>query len=243
MNLVTSISQVAGLLADPKRSAMLWALIDGMARPSEELALMTGLSPSSACAHLARLAAGGLLKHEARGRKRYFRLATPEVGAAVEALASLPVSMCPPCNDPREAGIPLAMRRARLCMDHLGGEVAADLYQRLLDARWLEINDQHLDVTPYGRGQFARIGIYIEAVALRQGRLASPCQCCNEWAGQRQHVGGALGSSLLKLFIQSGWARLNEETRMLQVSTAGLREIRRIAAVEEQARVADELAV
>lgn len=230
MQFVTSISQIASLLADPKRSAMLWALIDGMARPSEELAMMTGLSPSSACAHLARLSAGGLLKHEARGRKRYFRLATPEVGAAVEALASVPVTACPPFDhDAREAGMPLSMRRARLCMDHLGGEVAVELLQRLLDARWLEIVEQQVEVTAMGREQFARLGIFIEAVALRQGRLASTCQCCSEWTQQRPHLGGALGSSLLRLFVQSGWARINDETRVLQLNALGLDEIRRIA--------------
>ena len=77
------ISQIATLLADPKRSAMMWALMDGSARHTEELALMTGLSPSSASAHLGRLSAGGLLKVEARGRKRFFRLTAPEVGAAI----------------------------------------------------------------------------------------------------------------------------------------------------------------
>ena len=53
------ISQIATLLADPKRAAMIWALMDGSAKPSEELAMLAGLSASSANAHLARLAAGG----------------------------------------------------------------------------------------------------------------------------------------------------------------------------------------
>uniref|UniRef100_A0A494GA04 HTH arsR-type domain-containing protein n=1 Tax=Solanum lycopersicum TaxID=4081 RepID=A0A494GA04_SOLLC len=82
------ISQIATLLADPKRSAMMWALMDGSARQTEELALLAGLSPSSASAHLGRLSAGGLLKVEARGRKRFFRLAAPEIATAIEALAS-----------------------------------------------------------------------------------------------------------------------------------------------------------
>src|SRR5213595_3147706 len=34
------ISQIATLLADPKRSAMMWALMDGTARHTEELALL-----------------------------------------------------------------------------------------------------------------------------------------------------------------------------------------------------------
>lgn len=229
MQLVASISQIASLLADPKRSAMLWALIDGAARPSEELARMAGLSPSSACAHLARLSAGGLLKLEARGRKRYFRLAAPEVGAAVEALASVPVSACHARpRSSREDTLPPSMRRARLCADHLGGDVAADLFQRLLDARWLELSDQLLEVTPRGRLRFAEFGLYIDAMALRQGRVASLCRCCSEWNDQRPHLGGALGCSLLRLFVQSGWARLNIDTRALQVTRAGLRSIRQI---------------
>lgn len=56
------ISQIATLLADPKRSAMIWALMDGTARPADELAILAGLSTSSAGAHLARLTSGGLFE-------------------------------------------------------------------------------------------------------------------------------------------------------------------------------------
>ncbi|RMO75403.1 hypothetical protein ALQ34_04752, partial [Pseudomonas syringae pv. maculicola] len=42
------ISQIATLLADPKRSAMLWALMDGTARPADELAILAGGSAASA---------------------------------------------------------------------------------------------------------------------------------------------------------------------------------------------------
>ncbi|NVZ77371.1 helix-turn-helix transcriptional regulator, partial [Pseudomonas gingeri] len=79
MEYAPCISQIAALLADPKRSAMMWALLDGSARSADELALLAGLSLSSASAHLARLSGGGLLRLEARGRKRFFRLAAPEI--------------------------------------------------------------------------------------------------------------------------------------------------------------------
>ncbi|AIL63820.1 ArsR/SmtB family transcription factor [Pseudomonas alkylphenolica] len=229
MKPVTSISQIASLLADPKRSAMLWALIDGMARPSDELADITGLTLSSACAHLARLSASGLLKLEPRGRKRYFRLAGPEVGAAVEALASVQVTTREMLAAREDVGIPLSMRRARLCGDHLGGELAADLYQRLFDAGWLEGLEQQIEVTPEGRTQFASHGIFIEALARYQHRRFSSCRCCSEWSDHRPHLGGALGSSLLKLFMQSGWIRESETSRRLQISAAGLHQINRIA--------------
>jgi DNA-binding transcriptional ArsR family regulator len=229
MKPVTSISQIASLLADPKRSAMLWALIDGMARPSDELANLAGLTPSSACAHLARLSASGLLKLEPRGRKRYFRLAGPEVGAAVEALASVQVTSREASLEQGVTGIPLSMRRARLCGDHLGGELAADLYLRLFEAEWLEGPEQQIEVTLEGRAQFARYGIYIEALAQHQRRSFSSCRCCSEWNDHRPHLGGALGSSLLKLFMQSSWIRESETSRMLHITAIGLHQINRIA--------------
>lgn|GEM_PF-3576821 len=135
MNAVSSISQIAGLMADPKRSAMLWALIDGRPRPTDELAMMAGLSSSSACAHLSLLSSAGLLRLEARGRKRYFRLATPQVGVAVEALASVQLASAKGRRT-EVLQLPMSMRRARRCGDHLGGELAGELYHRLVVAGW-----------------------------------------------------------------------------------------------------------
>lgn len=229
MEFVPAISQIATLLADPKRSAMLWALIDGTARGSEELASLVGLSTSSAGAHLARLSAGGLLKREARGRKRFFRLATPEVGAAVEALASVSViSAETQLADAAYSAAPRSpagMRRARVCHEHLGGELAADLYQRLLGNGWIEQMEKHLEVSPKGSVELARAGIYTQALA--QNARTAVCACC-DWSSRRPHLGGALGASLMKLFMQSGWLKLHEDSRALQVTPAGLREINRL---------------
>jgi DNA-binding transcriptional ArsR family regulator len=229
------ISQIATLLADPKRSAMMWALMDGSARQTEELALLAGLSPSSASAHLGRLAAGGLLKVEPRGRKRFFRLAAPEIGAAIEALASATIASAPqnipeifkrtaPLAKPQPARSSLL--RARLCDDHLGGTLAADLYQRLLDAGWIEQFDQRVTITLKGSTELAARGVYIQALAHRNGRSACACP---DWSERRPHMGGALGAALLQLFLQSGWLSLPNESRALQVTAAGQREIHRFA--------------
>ena len=81
------IASVAALIGDPGRARVLRALGDGRALPATVLAFEAGVSASTASEHLARLVAGGLLRVEARGRHRYYRLAGPEVGAALEALA------------------------------------------------------------------------------------------------------------------------------------------------------------
>ncbi|WP_085676857.1 MULTISPECIES: helix-turn-helix transcriptional regulator [unclassified Pseudomonas] len=229
MNAVSSISQIAGLMADPKRSAMLWALIDGTPRPTDELAMMAGLTSSSACAHLSLLSSAGLLRLEARGRKRYFRLATPQVGVAVEALASVQLATE---KGPRTEALqlPMSMRRARRCGDHLGGELAGELYHRLVVAGWLEGSQAELMVSEEGRMQLAAIGVYIDALASRKQRGCVICHC-NEWSDQGPHLGGSLGQALLKLFLQSGWIRESEGSRVLQISAEGVQQINRIARV------------
>ncbi|WP_416467029.1 transcriptional regulator [Pseudomonas sp. LFS044] len=229
MSAVSSISQIAGLMADPKRSAMLWALIDGMPRPTDELAMITGLTSSSACAHLSLLSSAGLLRLEARGRKRYFRLATPQVGAAVEALASVQLGG-EKGGQATPLQMPMSMRRARRCGDHLGGELAGELYHRLVVAGWLEGGVQQMMVSDEGRAQLASIGVYIDALAPRQRKGCVICHC-NEWSDQGPHLGGSLGQALLRLFLQSGWIREADNTRALQISALGIQQINRIARV------------
>jgi DNA-binding transcriptional ArsR family regulator len=222
------ISQVAALLADPKRSAMMWALLDGSSRAADELALEVGLSTSSAGAHLARLASGGLLSQEVRGRKRFFRLSAPAVGAAVEALANVSLlsreiisrSLAQPLP-------PLPLLRAKVCADHLGGELATELYQRMLGAGWIEEADQRLEVTGLGIAKFAERGIFIPALAHRQRETVCTCDDPSECT---PHLGGALGAGILQLFMQLGWLRATEESSTLQVSSNGQREISKIAA-------------
>ncbi len=51
--------------------------------------MIAGLSPSAASAHLARLTDGGLLALEVRGRHRYFRIASADIAASIEALANV----------------------------------------------------------------------------------------------------------------------------------------------------------
>jgi hypothetical protein len=42
-------------------------------------------------------------------------------------------------------------------------------------------------------------------------------------------MGGSLGAALLQLFMQSGWLSLPNESRALQITAAGQREIHRFA--------------
>jgi DNA-binding transcriptional ArsR family regulator len=78
----------AALIGDPVRATILSALYDGRAQPAGALAYAARVSPQCASNHL-KLTEGGLLAVETEGRHRYYRLATPHVAAAIEALACI----------------------------------------------------------------------------------------------------------------------------------------------------------
>src|SRR5579884_1114140 len=81
------IAPVAAAIGDPARARMLCALLDGRARTSTELAMLAGVTASTASAHLKRLAARRLVSVVVQGRHRYYALHRPDVAAALEALS------------------------------------------------------------------------------------------------------------------------------------------------------------
>ena len=84
MNTQPNVAAAASLIADPARAAMLMLLADGLARPAGELAYAAGVTAQTASSHLGKLLNGGLLAVETEGRHRYYRLADPQVAAALE---------------------------------------------------------------------------------------------------------------------------------------------------------------
>ena len=114
------VALIASLIGDPGRANILLTLLGGQAMTASELACEAGVTPQTASGHLARLLDGRLLHVEKQGRHRYFRLAGADVAAAIEALLGLAAKVgerrarLGP-NDP-------ALRRARVCYDHLAGE-------------------------------------------------------------------------------------------------------------------------
>jgi DNA-binding transcriptional ArsR family regulator len=213
------LSRIGALLADPGRAAMLWALMDGSARPAGELTLIAGLSPSAASAHLARLTDGGLLALEVRGRHRYYRIASADIAASIEALANVAQAAAPRRPTPRPVRtVPLEMRYARTCYDHMAGELAVRVYERLVSDGLLTAQGDALDATPAGAERLAGWGIDITRERALRRRFACTCP---DWSERRPHLGGALGAALLDAWSSNGWVERTERPRVLRVTPGG----------------------
>ncbi|MBB5443313.1 MULTISPECIES: helix-turn-helix transcriptional regulator [unclassified Paraburkholderia] len=213
------LSRIGALLADPGRAAMLWALMDGSARPAGELTMIAGLSPSAASAHLGRLTDGGLLALEVRGRHRYFRIASADIAASIEALANVAQVSAPQRSVPGPARtVPLEMRYARTCYDHMAGELSVRMFERMLERGLLTQDGASLEATAQGVARFADWGIDMAAQKTRRRRFA--CTCL-DWSMRRPHLGGALGAALLDAWSAHGWVERTERPRVLRVTPAG----------------------
>lgn len=196
------IAGPAALIGDPARAAMLAALMSAPALSAGELAREAGVAASTASGHLAQLVAARLLIVETQGRARYYRLAGAHVAEAIEALLGLGSGLGlkrarPGPRDP-------ALRRARVCYDHLAGELGVELYARLIAQGALAASARGLAPTPQGGARFRAEGVDLDA--LERGKRPL-CRDCLDWSERRPHLAGALGAAMLSIFEQRGWLR------------------------------------
>lgn len=213
------LSRIGALLADPGRAAMLWSLMDGSARPAGELTMIAGLSPSAASGHLAKLTEGGLLTLEVRGRHRYYRIANAEIAVAIEGLAHLAQASASARPKPVAARtVPLEMRYARTCYDHMAGELAVRVFDHLLDRGWLVEEGGDVSATESGAAMLAQWGIDVGAQRARKRRFA--CTCL-DWSERRAHLAGALGAALLAQWSAQRWVERTERRRALRITPLG----------------------
>ncbi|KUZ15848.1 ArsR family transcriptional regulator [Burkholderia diffusa] len=213
------LSRIGALIADPGRAAMLWVLMDGSARPAGELTMIAGLSPSAASAHLARLTEGGLLALDVRGRHRYYRLASADIAASLEALANVARAAAPnrPVPPPSRT-VPAELRYARTCYDHMAGELAVRIFDGLSARGWLQADGDAIEATELGTHALAQWGIDVAQQRTRRRRFA--CGCL-DWSERRPHLGGALGAALLDSFCAHGWIERTARPRVLRVTVPG----------------------
>lgn len=124
------IAEIGALVGDETRARTLVALMNGLALPAGELARLSNVSPATISCHLSKLLEGGLLKVEAQGKHRYYRLAGPKVATLIESFGTvveLPKAACP---NPR---VPGSLEYARTCYRHLAGYLAVEFNQAAIE--------------------------------------------------------------------------------------------------------------
>ena len=215
-----NIATVAALIGDPARARMLTALMDGRARTAKELAYGAAITPQTASSHLAKLLGARLLAMERQSRHRYFRLAAPSVGQAVEAL----MAVSPPRPRVTASAGPLdGLRLARTCYDHLAGRLGVRVTDAMVRRRLLKPAGRDFLLTASGARFLGRLGVDVENA--RKERRAFARQCL-DWSERRAHLAGALGAAVARRCLDLRWAAPVDEERTLRLTPQGLRGLR-----------------
>ncbi|HWF94548.1 MAG TPA: winged helix-turn-helix domain-containing protein, partial [Xanthobacteraceae bacterium] len=196
------IAMVAALVGDPARSNMLTALMTGRALTASELAHQAGVTPQTASSHLSKLEAGGLVEQEKQGRHRYYRLSDPDVASVLEGLEGLAARAghMRVRTGPKDP----ALRHARVCYDHLAGDLGVQMLDSMKKQRLLRQRKQDIELTAEGE-RFLTDTLQISADALAHPRRPL-CRACLDWSERRHHLAGTLGAALLTRFTELKWA-------------------------------------
>lgn len=221
MSSPAEIAAAAAIVGDPARAAMLWALMDGRALTAGELASAAGVTPQTASGHLAQLTQAGFIAVAPLGRRRYHRLASPGVARLIESLMAFTAPERPgrPVVGPRQA----ALRRARTCYDHLAGEVAVGIAERMQARGQLELSHDGAALTADGEVFLSSLGLDLDAS--RAARRVF-CRPCLDWSERRPHLAGAVGAALCTLSLERGWFRRVAGGRALEITPRGFAVLR-----------------
>ncbi|WP_048649238.1 ArsR/SmtB family transcription factor [Nitratireductor soli] len=212
----TDLAQIASLVGDPARANMLAALMNGAALTASELALEAGVTLPTASAHLAKLSAGGLMRMTRQGRHRYYALADHQVAGMLEVIMGVAAALGPKkvLPGPRDN----AMREARICYDHLAGEMGVAMFDAFVERDLLAVNGDDVALTKRGTAFFCDFGIDLAAM---QGKRRPVCRACLDWSVRRSHLAGSLGAAIFERFVALKWARREKGTRIIRFTPPG----------------------
>ncbi|MZD57351.1 metalloregulator ArsR/SmtB family transcription factor [Streptomyces sp. SID5606] len=240
----TDIARAAALIADPSRARILKCLADGRALPANALADEAGIGAATASAHLAKLVEGALLTVERRGRHRFYRLAGPDVSAALECLALIAPPL--PITSLKQSNRAVALHRGRSCYDHLAGRLGVALMHGLLKRGILTGHDGvhrpdeavcdrpasyghdvRYQLTPAGRTTLAELGIDADRLPPRRPAI----RYCVDWSEHQHHLAGGLGAALTARLFELDWVRWGRSPRVVDLTDTGAQGLERTLGV------------
>jgi len=210
------IACTAALIGDPARANMLTALMSGKALTVTELAEEAGVTIQTASSHLSKMEKGGLLRPRKQGRHKYFALAGSEVAHVLEALMGLAAGAghLRKRTGPKDE----SLRKARVCYNHLAGDMGTRLFDSLLAQGFVDVAAKDVTLTHEGADFVTGFGIDLDALLKRTVPL---CRECLDWSERRPHLAGSLGRAFLDRFEALTWAKRDQQSRAVLFSASG----------------------
>jgi len=214
------IALLGSLIGDPARANILTALMSGKALTATELASEAGVTVQTASSHLKKLQDGHLLRQRKQGRHRYFTLADDDVGSILEAMMGLAAKrgLVRTRTGPKDD----ALRKARVCYNHLAGDLGVAIYDGMVSRGYLAETDDAVSLTRAGEDFAVQFGVDLATLSKSRRPM---CKSCLDWSSRRTHLAGSLGTALLNRFYDLGWASRVDGSRVVEFTGRGERQL------------------
>ncbi|SCC55178.1 ArsR/SmtB family transcription factor [Bacillus wiedmannii] len=216
MSINPNVAEVAFLLGEKSRAAILISLMDGRFHTASELAYMAAIKPQTASFHLSKLIESNLVNVDKQGRHRYYQLANEEVARILESF--LAISPPPEVRSLKQSSQVKLLREARTCYDHLAGKLGVGLTESMLNTGYLEKEERNFVVTPKGEQFFTNFGIDLGQLKRKRRSFS---HACIDWSERHHHLAGALGNELMKRFLDLSWIVQVPSIRAVKVTDKG----------------------
>jgi len=122
----------------------------------------------------------------------------------------------------------VALRKARICYDHLAGQLGVALTDGLIAQGYVELTADAGILTDSGLAFLGGLGIdtgpMLARRAKRSGRVL--CRPCLDWSERRSHLAGVVGAAICSQSMRSDWTRRMEGTRAVSITPKGERVFR-----------------
>ncbi|MEX9755742.1 ArsR/SmtB family transcription factor [Providencia vermicola] len=210
MTFESAIAAIGAAMSDISRVKILCALMDGRAWTATELSSVADISASTASSHLSKLVDSRLIIVIAQGRHRYFQLAGKEIAELIESMMGISLNY----SVHAKISTPVHLRKARICYDHLAGEIAVKIYDFLCHQQWITENGEM--ITLKGIQYFHDMGIDLPTKYSRK-----VCCACLDWSERRFHLGGYIGAALFTLYQSKGWLTRHIGYREVTINEKG----------------------
>ncbi len=216
------IALLGSLIGDPARANMLSALTSGKALTASELAGEAGVTLQTASSHLAKMEAGALIRRRKQGRHHYFSLAGEDVSDVLEAMMGFAAKhgALRTRTGPKDP----ALRKARVCYNHLAGEYGVRMFDSLLQHRYVQQKSSGLLLTDAGKAFLSDFGV--DPATLEKPRRPV-CKSCLDWSARRSHMAGTLGTALLTHMLDLKWVVREPDSRVIAFSKSGEKQFAR----------------
>ncbi|WP_457488456.1 transcriptional regulator, partial [Tardiphaga sp. P5_C10] len=129
-------------------------------------------------------------------------LTGPDVAGVLEGLAGLAARAghLRLRTGPKEP----ALRRARICYDHLAGDLGVQMLDSMRAQRLIRQTEQIIELTTQGN-RFVAEELRIDLTTLAHPRRPV-CKACLDWSERRHHLAGTLGAAIMISFTAMKWA-------------------------------------